>query len=58
MESVGGSPETQFLSHGHEITQVTQLHNYLPSPAGKRFLPLRQELSNSGARIFAVTLRL
>jgi len=27
VEPVGGSPETQFLSHGHEITQVTQLHS-------------------------------
>src|ERR1700732_5640683 len=44
MEPMGGSPETQFLSHGHEITQVTQLHT--PYPAGKRFLPIWQELSN------------
>jgi hypothetical protein len=29
---VGGSPETQFLSHGHEITQVTQLLPPLPFP--------------------------
>jgi hypothetical protein len=51
MEPMGGSPETQFLSHGHEITQVTQLHNYLPSLVGKRFLPLWQELSNSQVRM-------
>jgi hypothetical protein len=27
MEPVGSSPETQVLGHGHEITQVTQLHS-------------------------------
>jgi hypothetical protein len=43
-----------YLNPEAEHYQVTQLHNYLPSPAGKRFLLLRQELSNSGARIFAV----
>jgi hypothetical protein len=46
MEPMGGSPETQFFSHGDEITQVTQLHNYLPYPVGKRFLPIWQEMSN------------
>jgi hypothetical protein len=29
MKPIGGSPKTQFLSHGHEITQVTQFHNHL-----------------------------
>jgi hypothetical protein len=32
MEAMGGSPETQFLSHGDEITQVTQLHKLSPFP--------------------------
>jgi hypothetical protein len=34
----------------------TRKETFVPE-SGKRFLPLRQELSNSGARIFAVTLR-
>jgi hypothetical protein len=51
MEPMGGSPETQFLSNGYEITQVTQLHNY---PAGKPFLPLRQELSNSRVPVWGI----
>jgi len=34
----------------------TRKETFVPE-SGKRFLPLRQELSNSGACIFAVTLR-
>ena len=34
----------------------TRKETFVPE-SGKRFLPLRQELSNSKARIFAVTLR-